>query len=104
MFTDVIYTNITYFKLQVSVPLSLIYHLWSYYNNSAIYNANKSLLLPLFIRKGNLIFFIFARKDSFISCNPTRKVCHNKTHQETIVSFPDPFQIKAFDRALLALL
>ena len=59
MFTDVIYTNITYFKLQVSVPLSLIYHLWSYYNNSAIYNANKSLLLPLFIRKGNLIFFIF---------------------------------------------
>ena len=43
MFTDVIYTNITYFKLQVSVPLSLIYHLWSYYNNSAIYNANKSI-------------------------------------------------------------
>lgn len=36
MFTDVIYTNITYFKLQVSVPLSLIYHLWSYNNNSAI--------------------------------------------------------------------
>ena len=104
MFTDVIYTNITYFKLQVSVPLSLIYHLWSYYNNSAIYNANKSLLLPLFIRKGNLIFFIFARKDSFISCNSTRKVCHNQTHQETIVSFPDPFQIKAFDHALFALL
>lgn len=71
MFTDVIYTNITYFKLQVSVPLSLIYHLWSYYNNSAIYNANKSLLLPLFIRNGNLIFFIFARKDSFISRNST---------------------------------
>ena len=43
MFTDVIYTNITYFKLQVSVPLSLIYHPWSYYNNSAIYNANKSI-------------------------------------------------------------
>ena len=39
MFTDVIYTNIAYFKLQVSLLLSLVYHLWSYYNNSAIYNG-----------------------------------------------------------------
>ena len=84
MFTDVIYTNITYFKLQVSVPLSLIYHLWSYYNNSAIYNANKSI--PT---ENTLDLDSALRKSS---------------HQETIVSFPDPFQIKAFDRALLALL
>lgn len=39
MFTDVIYINITYFKLQVSVLLSLVYHLWRYYNISAIYNG-----------------------------------------------------------------